>query len=314
MSRRLAHKQSHAGLDKLLLLPGSKSRASKAGDPQKTLKALRKTVLLEGLPDDEDVLTRTRPLTWKLFLGLTGSLSVSQYIELVSRGASPASEKIRNDTFRTLATDNAFKERVSEEMLVRLLDAFVWHAHDAPPNELQFNYVQGMNVLAAPFLYTMPSEIEAYKCFTNFIQVRCPLYVQPTLEGVHRGLELLDKCLAILDSELFAHLATKRLSAELYAFPSVMTFCACTPPLNQVLHLWDFLLAYGCHLNILCVIAQLWQIRDELLAHSSPMKMLRTFPPLDARQCIMLACKFVADLPEELYDQLARHPWDPTAT
>lgn len=33
--------------------------------------------------------------------------------------------KIRNDTFRTLATDEGFKERVGEERLVRLLEAFV---------------------------------------------------------------------------------------------------------------------------------------------------------------------------------------------
>jgi len=53
-----------------------------------------------------------------------------------------------------------------------------------------FTYVQGMNVLAAPFLYTMPSEIEAFFCFAKFIEEACPLYVQPTLEGVHRGLKV----------------------------------------------------------------------------------------------------------------------------
>ena len=30
---------------------------------------------------------------------------------------------------RTLATDKGFKERVHEDMLVRLLDAFVWRNH-----------------------------------------------------------------------------------------------------------------------------------------------------------------------------------------
>lgn len=30
---------------------------------------------------------------------------------------------------RTLATDRGFKERVREDMLVRLLDAFVWRNH-----------------------------------------------------------------------------------------------------------------------------------------------------------------------------------------
>jgi hypothetical protein len=48
----------------------------------------------------------------------------------------------------------------------------------------------GMNVLAAPFLYVLPSEIEAFACFTSFIETCCPLYVQPTLVGVHRGLKV----------------------------------------------------------------------------------------------------------------------------
>jgi cell cycle arrest protein BUB2 len=94
-------------------------------------------------------------------------------------------------------------------MLVRLLDAFVWRnhgkSHCGPPlsihayysvdrqessQQLGFTYVQGMNVLAAPFLYTMPSELEAFFCFAKFIEESCPLYVQPTLEGVHRGLRV----------------------------------------------------------------------------------------------------------------------------
>lgn len=49
---------------------------------------------------------------------------------------------------------------------------------------------------------------------------------------------------------------------------ALLTFCACTPPLEQVLHLWDFLLAFGVHMNVLCVIAQLFLIREDLLASS----------------------------------------------
>ena len=101
-------------------------------------------------------------------------------------------------------------------MLVRLLDAFVWRSTEAmesvspisptfphhpatygrsrqpqqPKQLLAFNYVQGMNVLAAPFLYIMPTEVEAFYSFARFIERSCPLYVQPTLEGVHRGLKV----------------------------------------------------------------------------------------------------------------------------
>jgi hypothetical protein len=47
---------------------------------------------------------------------------------------------------------------------------------------------------------------------------------------------------------------------------AVLTLCACTPPLQQVLQLWDFLLAFGVHLNVLCVIAQLLLMRDDVMA------------------------------------------------
>lgn len=164
-------------------------------------------------------------------------------------------------------------------------------------NDLDFTYVQGMNVLAAPFLYVMPSEVEAFACFCAFIEKNCPLYVQPTLEGVHRGLkvgsdadgetfsaadpvadvlklpnftlmQLVDKCLAILEPNLHEHLRSKSLSAELYAFASIMTFSAGTPPLQETLRLWDFLLAFGVHLNVLCVVAQLHLMKADLLVES----------------------------------------------
>ena len=85
------------------------------------------------------------------------------------------------------------------------------------------------------------------------------------MEGVHKGLALVDKCLGIVEPKLANFLFDKGMNAELYAFASVMTFCACTPPLPEVLHLWDFLFAYGPHLNVLCIVAQLLGLKDELL-------------------------------------------------
>ncbi|CCO29673.1 Cell division control protein 16 [Rhizoctonia solani AG-1 IB] len=68
-----------------------------------------------------------------------------------------------------------FKSRVREDMLIRLLDAFVWRNHDRQsPTQLPFRYVQGMNVLAAPFLYSLSSELEAFHCFSRFIEIECP--------------------------------------------------------------------------------------------------------------------------------------------
>lgn len=57
---------------------------------------------------------------------------------------------------------------------------------------------------------------------------------------------------------VFLGLTTRHIAA-------ILTLCACTPPLDQVLLLWDFLLAFGVHLNVLCVIAQLLLMRDEVM-------------------------------------------------
>jgi cell cycle arrest protein BUB2 len=129
-------------------------------------------------------------------------------------------------------------------------------------------YVQGMNVLAAPFLYAARSEAEAFAAFHRFITIECPGYVRGAMDGVHKGLALVDKVLAIVDPKLSLYLIGKGMTAEIYAFPSVLTLCACTPPLPEVLRLWDFLFAYGAHLNILCIVAQLVILRNSIL--SSP--------------------------------------------
>lgn len=63
---------------------------------------------------------------------------------------------------------------------------------DSKMSSLMFSYVQGMNVLAAPFLYALPSEMEAFFSFSRFVKSYCPTYVQPTLEGVHKGLQVCD--------------------------------------------------------------------------------------------------------------------------
>ena len=145
-------------------------------------------------------------------------VSAMEYVGLIAKGASEVHDKIRNDTFRTLATDRQFLQRVDEGMLSRVLNAFVWKMKgecclvsatrcafvsdmntsslDRPVGRLinlKYSYVQGMNVLAAPFLYVMP-ELDAFYSFASFIQNTCPLYVQPALEGVHCGLKVGCRC------------------------------------------------------------------------------------------------------------------------
>ncbi|KAF5388869.1 hypothetical protein D9757_005687 [Collybiopsis confluens] len=268
-------------------------------DDGANIRKLRRMILVEGIPSNED--PTLRPRIWKILLRVA-DLSADSYLHYVSKGPCEVREKIRNDTFRQ---NSGNRPRLQRACSRGYADPFTRRLCLAKP----WQVTPGMNVLAAPFLYTMPSELEAFFCFSKFIEESCPLYVVPTLEGVHRGLKLLDKCLKIVDPELFSHLRSKNLSAEIYAFPSILTLCACTPPLDQVLQLWDFLLAFGVHLNVLCVIAQLLLMRDELMSSLSPMRLLRTFPPLEAMPVIGIAVTLVRDLPPELYDELVKHPF-----
>ncbi|KAJ3511220.1 hypothetical protein NLJ89_g4225 [Agrocybe chaxingu] len=222
-------------LNKLLSQPKAASKSRATGEIDDGTKKLRRMILVEGIPSSID--PTLRPRIWKILLRVN-ELPTDTYLHYVSRGPCQVREKIRNDTFRTLATDKGFKERVREDML------------------------------------------------------------------------LLDRCLQFVDPELYGYLRSKNLSAEIYAFPSILTLCACTPPLDQVLQLWDFLLAFGVHLNVLCVIAQLLLMRDEVMASSSPMRLLRTFPPLEALPVIGIAVTLVRDLPPELYDELVKHPFE----
>lgn len=289
-------------------------------------------------------------------------LSTDTYLDLVRQGASPAYDKIRNDTFRTLTTDPLFRRRVTENTLSRVLNAIAWKLQDAhearvngwmsPPtlgvpksidgrdsdgfyhspasvstrhgrgsiagtegseagdvgsttnSSTSVGYVQGMNVMAAPFLYAARSEAEAFAGFDRFITAEVPGYVRGSMDGVHKGLAIVDRLLELLDSELANHLLSKGMKAEIYAFPSVLTMCACTPPLPEVLLLWDFLFAYGPHLNLLCIVAQLIIARDQLLSTPSPKP---DFKPLRAKQTVEMTLELARQVPDDIYQEMLLH-------
>ncbi|RCH82722.1 hypothetical protein CU097_001906 [Rhizopus azygosporus] len=290
--------------------------ARKHTNPEETIKSIfdLKEALLT-----QTCLPGQREKVWKLLLGVR-NISASSYIHLVELGPSALDDKIRNDTFRTMATDASFLEHVSEDMLIRLLNAFVWTGEKDPRIDSirtlftdkpidNITYMQGMNVLAAPFLMVMP-EMDAFFAFSTFIYRWCPLYVLPTMRGVHCGIRLFELCLRSLDPTLYGYLRGKNLSATVYALPPIMTFSACTAPLSELLQLWDYMFAHGLHLNILFVIAQIALIRGDILQNQSPYKILRVLPPLRAKEIIELTKVLVKNLPSDLYQKLVYHAYD----
>jgi len=157
-------------------------------------------------------------------------LSTDAYVDLVHAGPSSAYAKIRDDTFRTLTTDVLFRRKVYEQSIIRLLNSFVI-SRERKGNSGRILYVQGMNVIAAPFLYSAKSEHEAFALFEAFVRRECPAYVRESLEGVHRGCKLVGQVLDIVDPELQESLLGHNLDPRVYAFPCM---CCSSPDMSSM--------------------------------------------------------------------------------
>lgn len=284
------------------------------GTPVATsISLLRSSILSSGVTATKEGMSDYRVYLWLALLNIA-PLPTDTYLSLIHRGQSPAYDKITQDVFRTLATDALFQRRVTNASLTRVLNATAWRIHDEqkstnlPPTTNQTLYVQGVNVLSAPLLYTSRSEAQAYSLLTSLLADHIPTYISPTMSGVHAGLDLIDRILIDREPSLATHLLdTHKLPAKIYAFPSVLTLCACTPPLPEVLKLWDFLFAFGVHLNVICVVAQLILMKQKLFETSSPGRVLRSFPMLDAAKIIQTTLVLARELPEELYTDVVAH-------
>lgn len=113
------------------------------------------------------------------------------------------------------------------------------------------------------------------------------------------------------DKTLHSHLKLNGCDAQVYAFASVLTISASDPPLKDVILLWDFLLAFGVHLNILVILARVKSQREKLLKSFAPMKILMALPKIPIRDVKEEVLKLCKKCPEELYDLLVRHTFDP---
>jgi len=272
---------------------------------------LRKTILLEGLPPEtEDEIANRgkdgskcslRGLVWKILLGID-NVDAERYIELIKKGPSNRYQKIRKDISRTFMRDSQFSQAVSQDQLSRCLNAF---AHDCS----ELGYVQGMNAICGAFLYVLP-ELDAFYCFSTLVTGSCHLYLDSTISGVHSAETLLDKILEFVDPELYEYLQNRNYHPFLFTQP-ILSLGTATPPLDELLHLWDFYFAFGVHLNVICTISQLLLMRDTLLAHPSPCSLFRSFPELDAPTILNLSIHIIRQLPDDIYEMLVNHPVEP---
>ncbi len=228
----------------------------------------------------EGYLDRRLHIYKRLHLPSLDDAAISDYRKLLERGpAVEIANKIYNDTKRTFKSiGNSFTVRVPEDRLTRLLNASAHFRQDHKEADL---YVQGMNVYAAIFLYSL-NEVAAFSAYNRFCLSVCPTYVKSNLEGVHAGCGILDRlaCDVIGQhpaySDLIGTLKKHKLlgsyeAVVTWAFPQIMSFGAATRledvrGFEEVLKLWDVLLEYGFHLNLLVLIARLIHMEPEIKA------------------------------------------------
>mmetsp|Transcript_21314 Transcript_21314/g.27964 ORF Transcript_21314/g.27964 Transcript_21314/m.27964 type:complete len:390 (+) Transcript_21314:48-1217(+) len=295
----------------------------------KRIKELRRLVITEGLPNDAgsegNKRCSLRGLVWKILLGAV-HMDTSLYIRLVEMGPSDQDKLIQNDLFRVFPNDENFVSSVSLSQMSRILNA-LFHLNQTTESnlvgggnikrgkkggspsqgELQ-SYHQVMSVVAGVLSYEMP-EPDAFFCLNAMLQKHIPRYVNRTIDGVHHSCQLVERILEECDPQLSAHLQSKCLTGQLYAFPYLLSLYSSVPPLTEVIKIWDVMFAFGVHLVALLVVAQCIMLRDELLNDTNPMKHLlpRNHPDLDAEIMIAAGLQLLPHISDELFIELAGH-------
>ncbi|CAO3681412.1 unnamed protein product [Umbelopsis ramanniana] len=294
-------------------------------DIENTLEELRYFIFKNSIMGSSQ---KYRQKIWKVLLEVY-YVSANCYKDLLQNGVSEYHRDIIHDSTMALFNDGADSYKAMLKQMQRVLNSFVWlHADKATltstatvfisklllrhqPTHWKFTYVKTMSFLVVPFIMILP-ELDVFFTFTTFIRHCCPLYAQHNLLGAHCGVKLLDVCLKIVDPELSGYLRGKGLTADIFAFKEISTLSVSLQPFSEVLHLWDVMIAFGVHLNILFILAQLVKRRTKILSSTSPIHLIKSPPPLNALSTISLAFQLIDILPNKTYLQLVRHPYDET--
>jgi cell cycle arrest protein BUB2 len=211
------------------------------------------------------------------------------------------------DVPRTFASDKTFSKRVPQAKLERVLVAFV-------NSSSRFRYTQGMAQWCGMFLYEMP-EVLAFRCMRRFAGKICPGYMQKGNPSAHKALELLKNCMSETADGVLRTLQ-KHIPIEnpLYtiAFSPLLSFSASLRPLDEIRYLWDFILLFGTHLNILFVLGYILTQSEDIMKAGSANEIQRMFDPrnprnVHSRSVVNVAFKMLPNISPELYDALKKH-------
>lgn len=241
-----------------------------------------------------------RARAWLVLVG-AGAADPEEYGRLLARGPAGCAPKIARDAHRTFRGDAAFGARVGPGALTRVLNAAM-HVLDA-------EYIQGMNALCGVLVY-VGGELLALALFRRLYRL-LPTYLDDEhgLIGCAAGCVLIERVLAIVDAELLEHLRGRGMTGPLLGYGTLLSLGAALRPLEEVVRLWDFLLAFSPALMPVVVVARLLLARSSLLRSQNPLGTSQSLR-LDARACILKAVALFEILPADLVVLLASHVHD----
>ncbi|XBW36944.1 hypothetical protein QEN19_002523 [Hanseniaspora menglaensis] len=245
---------------------------------------------------------------WCVFLQIDTNGMTSKYINDLNLMKSENIhlewyKKIDQDVSRTFINTFLSKNSEKQKQLKRILYLYAYN------NDF---YIQGMNVILAPILTMTDMEPVAYFLYDRLMNKLHNYYnASLSLDRIHKGCELVEKALLKIDPKLYKKFNKLSYPLHLLVVPSVMTLSGNVEPVEEVLKMWDFIIAYGVHLNVLFIVAQLVIVRETILKISSEEELfnyLRKMPKLeDGMRVVKLGIGFIDRLGRDFLQELIDH-------
>jgi hypothetical protein len=121
--------------------------------------------------------TEYRCEVWKTLLGVNEDISAREYIRLIKLGRCHVYEKIKCDTFRTLATDKKFKSMVSEDQLTRVLNAFAQKSKEGNFFKLYKKNLPPLIKFTSKIFICSGNECNSRSILICYARIRCLLFI-----------------------------------------------------------------------------------------------------------------------------------------
>ncbi|CCH59955.1 hypothetical protein TBLA_0C01400 [Henningerozyma blattae CBS 6284] len=290
---------------------------------EKFLNKLRYLLIYSGLPPSSTKAYQTlRSNVW-IFLNQTPmDGATNDYSSLLKH--CPPSESIFEHVASTITktfNNTRLPKRVSENSIARIICCYIIEMEEEKKTDcVDYNreprfeteqFTSNMLLITVPLLATFFAEPMAFRMFSVLCHSTMPCYFQKNSPGVRNGTQLLKICLHSIDPQYAEYFQNSPYPLECYTSLCITTFCSCLNPKYEVCILWDFMFAFGFHLNILFVVTLLIQLKDDIIHNKIPPHFISEINNFSAVNLFRSSSRYIAYLPEGVYELLVRHLREP---